>query len=68
MGNAEKKLRSTQQLFQMIKEKDPDTAVTAYLIRKLLYGGSVPTVICGNKRLAAYEDVCDYLYSGRRWN
>lgn len=68
MGNAEKKLRSTQQLFQMIKEKDPGTAVTEYLIRKLLYDGYVPTVTCGNKKLACYEDLVDFLYAGRRWN
>lgn len=69
MGDVvEKKLRSVQQLFQMIKEADPDTAVSEYLIRKLLYEGYVPTVQCGNKALACYEDLCAYLYEGKRWN
>ena len=70
MGNAYevKKLRSVQKLFQMIKELDPETDVTAYLIRKLVYEGCVPSVECGNKRLASYEDLCAYLFDGKRWS
>ena len=63
-----KQLRSVQQLFQMIKANDPDSAATEFLIRKLLYEGHIPTVSCGNKRLACYEDLCAYLYEGRRWS
>lgn len=63
-----KMLRNTQQIFKMIKAEDPETAVTEYLIRKLIYEGQVPTVECGNKKMACYEDVCAYLYEGRRWN
>ena len=70
MGEAveTKKLRSVQKLFQMLKELDPDTDATEYLIRQLVYGGDIPTVKCGNKRLACYEDLLAYLYEGRRWN
>lgn len=63
-----KQLRSVQQLFQRVREDDPDTAVTSYLVRKLVYEGYIPSVQCGNKRLAAFEDLCAYLYEGRRWN
>ena len=72
MGNVievkTKQLRSVQQLFQMIKQDDPDSAATEFLIRKLVYEGYVPTVESGSKRLACFEDVCAYLYEGRRWN
>lgn len=69
MGDAMavKKLRSVQKLFQMIKELDPESDVTEYLIRKLVYEGCVPTVECGNKRLANFEDLCAYLFEGKRW-
>lgn len=70
MGNAMavKKLRSVRGLFQMIKELDPESDVTEYLIRKLVYEGYVPTVECGNKRLACFEDLCAYLFEGKRWH
>ena len=70
MGDAiaVKKLRSVQKLFQMIKELDPESDVTEYLIRKLVYEGYVPTVECGSKRLANFEDLCAYLFEGKRWS
>lgn len=70
MGDAiaVKKLRSVQKLFQMIKELDPESDVTEYLIRKLVYEGYVPTVECGSKRLANFEDLCAYLFEGKRWH
>lgn len=67
MGDV-KQLRSIHSLLEMIQEQDPDTEVTEYLIRKLIYGGHIPSVITGNKRLANYEDVCAYLFEGQRWN
>ena len=72
MGNVievkTKQLRSVQQLFQMIKANDPESAATEYLIRQLVYGGYVPTVPSGSKRLACFEDLCAYLYEGKRWS
>ena len=73
MGNVvveakNKRLRNVQRLYQMIKELDPETDVTEYLVRKLVYEGYVPSVQCGNKRLACIEDLCSYLYEGKRWN
>ena len=66
-GVKTKQLRSVQQLFQMIKAEDPDTAVTEYLVRKIVYEGAVPSVKTGNKRLAAFEDLLAYLFDGKRW-
>ena len=72
MGNVieikTKQLRSVQALFHMIKQDDPDSAATEFLIRQLVYSGSVPTVQSGNKRLACFEDLAAYLYEGKRWN
>ena len=63
-----KQLRSVQKLFQMLKELDPETDATEYLVRKLVYEGYVPTVECGSKKLANFEDLCAYLFEGKRWN
>lgn len=63
-----KKLRSIHSLFLMIEEQDADTEVTEYLLRKLIYGGYIPSVETGNKRLANFEDVCAYLFEGKRWS
>lgn len=63
-----KKLRSVQKLFLMLKELDPDTDATEYLVRKLVYEGAVPTVECGSKKLANFEDLCAYLFEGKRWS
>ncbi len=63
-----KKLRSVQKLYQMLKELDPDTDATEYLVRKTVYEGEIPTIESGNKRLANFEDLCAYLFDGKRWN
>lgn len=63
-----KRLRNVQRLYQMIRELDPETDATEYLVRKLVYEGEIPSVSCGNKRLANFEDLCAYLFEGKRWN
>lgn len=65
MGNV-KKIRSVGTLFQMIKEADPETEVSEYLVRKLVYEGYIPSVQSGNKKLASFEDLSAYLFEGKR--
>lgn len=62
-----KRLRSVQKLFQMLLELDPETDATEYLIRKLVYEDEIPTVKCGTKKLANFEDLLAYLFEGKRW-
>ena len=63
-----KKLRSVQKLLQMLQELDPETDVSEYLIRKLVYEGYIPAIESGSKKLACFEDLCAYLFEGKRWN
>ena len=63
-----KRLRSVGKLFQMIKELDSESDITSYMIRKLVYEGFIPSVECGSKRLANFEDLCAYLFDGKRWS
>lgn len=70
MGDAMeiKRLRGIHKLFLMLKELDPESDITEYCIRKLVYEGYIPSIETGNKRLACFEDLCAYLFEGRRWN
>lgn len=66
MGNV-KRIRSVNKLFQMIKDSDPETEVSEYLVRKLVYEGYIPSVQSGSKKLASFEDLSAYLFEGKRW-
>ncbi|MCR5034400.1 MAG: DNA-binding protein [Clostridia bacterium] len=61
----EARIRTVQQAFKEIKEADPDTAVTEYMVRKIVYSGEIPTVRTGNKRLFDLDELLHYLKGGR---
>lgn len=60
-------LRTVQQHAAYFRDKDPDTAITEYLIRKIVYSGEIPSVQSGIKRLSTREDLEAYLFEGKRW-
>lgn len=53
--------RTAKQAFTLIKEADPDTALTERLIRSLFHSGKIPTVKQGNKVLVNMKDLYEYL-------
>ena len=61
----EMKLRTVQSAYREIKAADPETAVTEYLIRQIVYGGAIPTIKSGNKRLFSMDALLHYL-EGKR--
>lgn len=44
-----------------IKQFDPGSAVTPYLIRQLALEGKIKSVMAGRKRLINFDDLLDYL-------
>lgn len=62
-----KKLRTVQELHSMIVEADPESALSEYYVRQLVYSGELPSVKTGNKKLACFEDLVAYLFDGKRW-
>ena len=44
-----------------IKQLDPGSAVTPYLIRQLALSGKIKSVMAGRKRLINLDDLLDYL-------
>lgn len=63
-----KQIRTVQKLYLMIKERDPETMVSANMVRRIVYNGEIPSVKSGNKRLACFEDLAAYLFDGKRWH
>lgn len=59
------KIRSVQSAFAEIKAEDPATAITEYMIRKIVYGGEIPVIQRGNKKLFDMEVLLHYLEGGR---
>lgn len=55
------KIRTVQQAYREIKANDPDTALSEYMIRQIVYGGYIPTIQTGNKKLFDMEALTNYL-------
>lgn len=45
----------------MLKEADPETPVTVYMIRQLVAAGTIPSIAIGRRRLLNYDVLEDYL-------
>lgn len=45
------KIRTINQAYDEIKTKDPDTAISRYLVRAMVNDGTVPSIKNGNKKL-----------------
>ena len=56
------RIRSIQDTLAIIKEEDPDTAVTEYMLRKMVIEGKLPSFKTGNKRLLDVDVVKRILY------
>lgn len=46
-----KRIRTIDQAYDEIKAKDPQTAISRYLVRQMVKQGMVPSLPSGNKRL-----------------
>ncbi|MCQ4638002.1 DNA-binding protein [Anaerovorax odorimutans] len=45
------RIRTIDQAYDEIKQKDPDTAISRYLVRQMIKQGMVPSIKTGNKYL-----------------
>lgn len=55
------KMRLISECYQLLKEKDPNTAITLCGLRRLVNSGAIPSVKVGKKALIDYEQLLDYL-------
>lgn len=49
--------RSIRDTMSIIKEEDPETALTEYCLRQMVLGGYIPSLKTGNKHLVDIDTV-----------
>ena len=55
------RLRTIAKAYQLIKEQDPETDISKYLIRKLAEQKKISLTRTGNKVLVDVDSIMDYL-------
>lgn len=55
------RMRFPQQALELIRQEDPDTAVTLNFIRYLAYTGKIPCVKVGRRHLINVDALIEYL-------
>lgn len=55
------RMRYTEAALEQLRAEDPETPVTAYLIKKLISSGVLPSIKVGRRRLFNYDDLLAYL-------
>ena len=60
------KMRTAQGVLKIIKDADPDTAVTERYIRSLINTGKVPVTAVGAKKLVDADKVIEYISAGHK--
>lgn len=55
------RMRTLDECYKELKQVDKNTAVSKNFIRNLALSGSIPVVMCGNKRLINFDGLLDYL-------
>ena len=64
MENKLPRMRTLDECAVMLRELDPDTAVSKHYVRRLALTGEIPTVMCGRKRLINFDKLIEYLNGG----
>ena len=54
-------LRSIKKVFDMVKQEDPDTAITVHTIRMWCKEGKIKYLTAGNKILVDVQSLMDYI-------
>ena len=58
-------IRTPVQIVKLLKEVDPDTAITVSGLYRLVHDGKIRATMVGNRYLLDYEEVLAY-YGGER--
>lgn len=56
-----RKLRTIDQIYNTIKEMDPETAISKWFIREAILNGEIPFLQVRTKRLIDIDDVLRYI-------
>ena len=55
------RIRTINKAYEEIKAKDPDTALTLYMVKQLVISGAVPCIMAGCKRLVNVDTLERYI-------
>ena len=58
------RMRTIQEAAKELKEKDPNTALTPYAIRRMVLNGTIPCINVGKKRLINMDVLEGFLCGG----
>jgi hypothetical protein len=58
------RIRTINSAVEEIRRSDPATAVTPYLVRRLVENGAVRSISDGAKKLVDYDSLLNYLEGG----
>ncbi len=58
-------VRTPTQIVKMLREVDPETAITASSLYRLVHDGEIKATMIGNRYLLNYRDVLTYYGGGR---
>lgn len=58
----QKSIRTINQVYSFLKERDPDCAISYRAIKELIDKGIIPHINRGNRKLVVLEDVYEYFY------
>ncbi len=54
-------IRTIDQAYNELRERDPETAISRHLVRELVRNGKVPSLKADNKRLVDVDVLIDYV-------
>ena len=55
------RMRTLPATMKVIREADPDTAITPWALRNMVLSGEIPTVLVGRKRLIDVDKLPEYM-------
>lgn len=55
------RMRYTEAALEQLRAEDPETPVTAYMIKRMISSGVLPSIKVGRRRLFNYDDMLAYL-------
>lgn len=62
------RMRTIQEAAKELREKDPNTAITPYAIRRMVLSGTIPHIKAGKKRLINMDILERYLSAPERFD
>lgn len=57
-----KRIRTLNQTYKYLHERDPECAISYRAIKSLIDKGIIPHIQSGNRKLVVLEDVYEYFY------